>query len=136
MAEAQQSLIAVLDRMQIDAHSSRLERCPSVVFDSSIDVTENYHQGNAESVNANQIIQPKKSALRAEIYEWITSRGRFGATCYEVETSLGLKHQTASARMSEMKIAECDHRIFWNGQKRSTGAATAKVYVTSEGQRS
>lgn len=136
MAASQIEIWDVLDRLQIEAHSPRLEHRPSVIFDRSIDVTENYHQGNAESVNANQIVQPKKSALRAEIYEWITSRGRFGATCFEVETSLGLKHQTASARMSEMKIADCDYRIFWNGQKRSTGAATAKVYVTSEGQRS
>lgn len=121
----------VIDLMTAEAHASRL----AMQITPSSDITANYHRGNPESVQANEIIQPKKSALRNEIYNWITSRGRNGATCYEVEQGLRLKHQTASARMSEMKLPDADYRIFWNGQKRSTGSATAKVYVTSEGQR-
>jgi hypothetical protein len=98
------------------------------------DITANYHGGNPESVAANEVVRPNKVAMQRQIYEWIPPRGKSGATCYEVEKALDLKHQTASARMSEMKLPGSEFHIFWNGMKRSTGASTAKVFVTSEGQ--
>lgn len=96
------------------------------------DITENFHHGNANSIAANRFIAPKKKSLCQQIEDYITSRGRMGATCQEVERDLNLKHQTASARVSELKKS---NRIFWNGLKRAEpGCQPANVFTTSEGQ--
>ncbi len=97
-----------------------------------LDICENYHEGNANSRAANKFVAPKKVAMQRQIMDYITSRGRLGATCQEAERDLGLKHQTASARFSELKK---EHKIFWNGLKRALpGSQPASAYVTSSGQ--
>ena len=99
------------------------------------DCCERNHGGAWNSIQANKFVAPKKRALQEQIHAYITSRGRFGATLHEVARDLGIKIQTASARMSEAKQSDGPLRIFWNGQKRAQpDSQPANVYVTSEGQ--
>lgn len=113
---------------------------PSPEWDSRIaraaqsDITRRNHNDNTNSAAANEFIQPKKSAMQDAIVKYITAQGRKGATCQEVERDLGYRHESASARMSELKA---EFRIFWNGTKRALeGRRPASAFVTSEGQRS
>lgn len=99
------------------------------------DVCRDYHGDNANSKAANEHVHPTKKAMQSCIYDYISSRGKVGATCQEVERDLGLKHQTASARMAEMKVPGHEFGIFWNGLKRALpGSRAASAYVTSRGQ--
>lgn len=96
------------------------------------DICRNYHRGNKNSTDANEFVQPTKKAMQERILDYITSRGKVGATCQEVERDLGLKHQTASARMAELKQS---FQIHWNGLKRALpGSRAASAYTTSKGQ--
>jgi hypothetical protein len=52
------------------------------------------------------------NSLRRRVYDYIVSREPRGATCDEVEVGLGMRHQTASARINELENAE---RKFFNG---------------------
>lgn len=100
------------------------------------DITRRFHRGDHQSALAHQSIEPKKTAMQKQIHAFITECGPKGATCAEVEKALGLKHQTASARMSEQKKPGADYPIYWNGEKRSTdGSQPGRAFVTSEGQR-
>lgn len=76
------------------------------------DITARRHGGNAESAAASESIEPDKARLRRMVLNYIASRGYVGATCEEVEFALGLRHQTVSARLTELK------RL---GQVRDTG---------------
>lgn len=100
------------------------------------DITRRFHRGDHQSALAHQSIEPKKTAMQRQIHDYITSCGPKGATCAEVEKALGLKHQTASARMSEQKKPGTDFPIYWNGMKRATdGNQPGRAFVTSAGQR-
>ncbi len=61
------------------------------------------HNGTPTSIAAAQDAAPNAQQDRGRIYEFIRQRGIYGATCDEVEVALGLKHQTASARLAEMR---------------------------------
>jgi Fic family protein len=56
---------------------------------------------NPESLEAGQSID--KSAVRDLIEKFIRERGTKGATCDEIEAKLKMRHQTVSARITEMK---------------------------------
>lgn len=69
------------------------------------------------------------SRLRGEIFALIDVRGERGATCDEIEVALDLRHQTASARVRELALAEL---IFDTGQRRRTRSGRgARVYCVS-----
>ena len=70
------------------------------MIDIDRDICSNNHGGDECSVNAHTSIQSSKEALRTMIYEYIKTGP---VTCEEIEMALGLKHQTASARVSELK---------------------------------
>jgi Fic family protein len=57
---------------------------------------------NEESLAAHESIVKQKTKLHRDILE-IVDRVGYGLTCDEVENLLGLSHQTASARISELK---------------------------------
>lgn len=100
------------------------------------DVTRRFHRGDHQSALAHQSIEPKKTAMQRQIYDFITSCGPKGATCHEVVKATGIKWQTCGARMSEQKKPGADFPIFWNGEKRATdGSQPGRAFVTSEGQR-
>lgn len=67
-------------------------------------------------------IEPTSGTLRAIVLAFIRGRGASGATCEEVEIALGMKHQTASARMRELAQAKL---IVENGKRRTTSSGRA-----------
>ena len=58
----------------------------------------------------------------ARIYRFTNARGPFGATCDEMEVSLGIIHATCSARCSEMSNPKKNtpFKLVKNGLKRPT----------------
>lgn len=88
--------------------------------DDDDDITRNYHGGNPRSIAAN----PRgmaKSRDRKRIVEFLYGCGTHGAICEEAETALGLKHQTCSARFSDLKkdrVIVCDTSDAENGIRR------------------
>jgi len=91
----------------------------------SDDITRNYHGGNPQSVEANK--RTRKSQDRARVLQHIWSCGRSGCTCYEAEIALGMRHQTCSARFSDLKN---DGVIIGTGQTRPTDTGSpAEVCV-------
>lgn len=75
-------------------------------------------------------IAPTSGTLRACVLSFIRGRGVSGATCEEVEHGLGLKHQTASARVRE--LAQED--LITNSQtcRKTTSGRAAVVWVAKE----
>ncbi len=71
----------------------------------SADITRNFHGGNAESTAAHRSVVAVKATLRRRVVEYVRARGAFGATSDEIESGLGLPHQTVSARITEAKAA-------------------------------
>lgn len=66
------------------------------------------------------------ATLRGKIYALIEGFGASGATCDEVETYLGLRHQTASARIRELVLIG---KIFDTGWRRLTRSGRkARIY--------
>jgi predicted transcriptional regulator len=72
-------------------------------------------------------IKSKTKAIRISILEMIKSRST-GMTCDEVEIALGLRHQTASARIRELvQLGELTN----SGQQRPTSSGRkAIVWIT------
>jgi hypothetical protein len=66
----------------------------------TLDICENNHGGNPESAAANERTQ--KDRDRKRVLWAIVNAGARGATCDELEHTLALKHQTCSARCSEL----------------------------------
>jgi predicted HTH transcriptional regulator len=94
-----------------------------------MDITANRHRGADTSVNAHQSTSSKiRAKHRMLILEKIREIGN--ATCNEIEKFLNLTHQTASARISELKRNE---RIVDTGQRRLTDSKRpARVYKINE----
>jgi len=99
------------------------------IFRNTMDITANYHQGSETSKIA-YLHTPSKvrSQHRQQIIEKIHEIG--DATCSELEVLLNLTHQTASARISELKR---DEIIKETGNKRLTQSGRpAHVYKLNE----
>lgn len=94
------------------------------------DITVNFHGGNPLSAEAHDSVIIHKARIRREILTWIATRGYIGATCDEVEASLGISHQTASARITEAKMVG---DLIDTGRRRPTRTGrSAAVYVTPD----
>lgn len=65
------------------------------------DICSKNHGGNAQSTAANAKTNKKRDAAR--ILALLEAVG--ASTCDDVETALGMSHQTCSARFSELKRA-------------------------------
>jgi len=91
------------------------------------DICHNYHGGNAESVKANPN-QQKKHLDRAKILNHISLHGP--KTCDEIEIDLGMSHQTASARCSELKRDEILEKI--GTRPTRSGRSAAVLSIVSE----
>ena len=85
---------------------------------------------------ASRLIPNDAQSLRRRIYSYIMEQGDLGATCEQVEMALNLSHQTASARITELRT----HRTYggritylMNGGKQVRRATlsgrSANVYV-------
>lgn len=90
-----------------------------------MDITANYHGGADTSVLAHQLTNEKtRVAIRNRIKEKIIELGN--ATCSEIESTMNLTHQTASARISELLR---DNIIYDTGERRLTDSnRPARVY--------
>lgn len=97
------------------------------------DPTRFFHQMDIFSVEAHKSVVSSKKVLRAKIFRYIEAQGLFGATCDEIELALELSHQTASARVTELKA---DDLVIWSGHKRKTRSGrNAAVLVAKEGSK-
>jgi len=67
-----------------------------------VDITLRKHGGVSTSNEANQRVAATKADMRAEIYKLAILNGTYGLTLMDVNRRLGIKVQTASARLSEM----------------------------------
>ena len=56
-------------------------------------------------------------SLRFEVLRFIRSEGELGATCDAIECALDMRHQTASARVNELRNGGF---IFDSGERRNT----------------
>ena len=68
------------------------------------DTTASYHGGNEFSVAANDHASAGKAEDRLRIAAFLRERA-FGMTCDEIEVGLGMRHQTVSARLVDLKRA-------------------------------
>lgn len=87
------------------------------------------HVANSHtSLSAAQAIQPHRPNIARRVFDAI---GALPSTCEELERSLDLLHQTASARVSELRTAGC---IRPSGVTRpSSRLASADVYEVVPG---
>ena len=91
------------------------------------DICANNHKGNPHSVAANAKIHVDKRPMREKIYDLIAHRQH--PTCEEIEIALGLKHQSVSARISELKRAG---RIIITGERETLSGCMAATYGVSD----
>lgn len=86
--------------------------------------------GTDTSNAAAEDIAPKTPNMREKVFALIKDAGDHGITCDEVEIVTGLKHQTASARLYELRKAG---RVVDSGERRKTSSgSTARVYVAND----
>lgn len=68
-----------------------------------MDVCKNRHRGNAQSEAANDVVQPYKLNMRERIFFYVFKSRQYGVTCEDIVRDLGMKLQSVSARVSELK---------------------------------
>lgn len=83
-----------------------------------------YVAGSDTSFMAAENIAPLISKLQNMVLEAILDEGTHGATCDEVEVKLEMPHQTASARINELKEDDIEtgrpQMLFDSGSRRKT----------------
>lgn len=85
------------------------------------------HNGTDTSEAAAEALPNGGADLRERALWFIAQRGNLGATCDEVEQWMGVRYQTASARINELHRAEL---IVDSGERRKTRSGrTAKVWT-------
>lgn len=87
-----------------------------------------FNPGSATSEAAADFIEPYRGAQAERIFDRLSTRARKGLTCAEIESALGLKHQSASARVHELAKAGC---IQLAGEQR--GTPPSEVYAVVPG---
>jgi hypothetical protein len=95
-----------------------------------IDITESRHGGNAESTEAFESIKHYNSKVRELVRSHIQACGLDGATVDEIEIALGMSHQTASARATELKATG---QIFDSGFRRETRSGRNAAVLVVQG---
>ena len=88
------------------------------------DTTENFHRGDAYSTAAHESIKDGKERDFTRILIVLRDHPD-GLTCEEVEIELGMKHQTCSARFTDMKKLGW---IIWCGERQTESGRTAGVW--------
>ena len=95
------------------------------------------HNGTETSRDAAESIKPHVNAMAAKVLKCISQMPQ-GLTCEQVEQILGMKHQTASARIRDLATCEPplivigvdeDHKII---RRKTSGGRTARVYFSAE----
>jgi len=94
------------------------------------DPTANFHGNNEFSTTAYQRTRrSQKVKDLGRILAFVGERGDHGATCDETEVELDLRHQTASARFTE--LAQLDAVVIVAERRTRTGFS-AGVYVVAD----
>jgi predicted transcriptional regulator len=62
-----------------------------------------YQKQSATSREAAESSRSRAGSDRTKIIQFLHSKGNYGATCDELEIALNLTHQTASARIADLK---------------------------------
>lgn len=93
------------------------------------DVTANYHGGAETSRAANEKVARHKGGMRLKILDFLRETGDRGATCEEVELALGMRHQSAGARISELKR---DGLVRQAGTRKTSSGCQAVVHVYAD----
>ena len=94
------------------------------------------HNGTEPSKDAAESIKPLVSGMCQQVLDLIRSRAD-GMTCDEVEEVLGMKHQTASARIRDLKTCQpplIKHKLKGDGspdRRRTRSGRTAWVYLST-----
>jgi len=89
------------------------------------DICRNYHRGDPESEDANGLVAPHKSVQRCEILRVISQHPE-GIHCEAIERALGMKHQTTSARIAELRQAQM---VEICGYTQTSSGARARLYA-------
>jgi len=97
----------------------------------SRDICANYHRGQDTSLRAFADIQGVSGKLRLIIWQTVFEAGTRGMTCEELEDALGMKHQTCSARITELK--KSGHLVV-SGRRKNRGGSSARAYIIAEGR--
>jgi DNA-binding Lrp family transcriptional regulator len=87
------------------------------------DITENYHRGNPQSIEANKVAAKYKLSARQRILEEL--QGDSELTCEDLEAFTKLSHQTCSARISDLKR---EGKIKQIGIRNTRSGSPAAVY--------
>lgn len=73
--------------------------------------TPGFVNGSETSEDAARRYEPVAGTERARVLNYVAGCGAHGATCDEVEEAIGLKHQTASARLRELFLGGRVRRV-------------------------
>ena len=92
------------------------------------DICRNRHQGNAESVAANEVAEPHKEAMRWRILQAIRDAGARGLTLDELAVILDVTPNQISGRVTQLKI---DGLIRVIGTRPTRTGSPAAVYVAA-----
>lgn len=84
-------------------------------------------RGSDTSEAASRDVAGRADTLRARCLELVKSANKLGRTCDELEQMTGERHQTISARVRELVLAE---KIMDSGARRKTSSgSSARIYV-------
>lgn len=92
-----------------------------------VDICFNRHGGNPESIAANKAVAPSKQKQLAIVLQALKELG--AGTCEQVEIKTGMKHQTCSARFSDLKRL---NKIVFVGQGKTLSGCSAGVWKVSD----
>lgn len=91
--------------------------------DEMKDICRNYHCGQDTSEEAFDSIRERIPTLKTLIYDYIERVGN--ASCEQIEAIFRIKHQTASARLAELKS---ENLIYVATHKKNSSGRLARVY--------
>lgn len=110
----------------------KYHKSPTSKRTESKDPCKNFHGGNQYSSLAWLQVSPEAPNMRRDIFALI-SNSKQGLTCEEIENALKVKHQTCSARITELKTLKLIHE---DGGRMTTSGRRAAVYkATSQAMR-
>jgi hypothetical protein len=91
---------------------------------SKKDITANFHGGNPHSVAAHRRASGCSEVDRQRITNLLQQHNENGLICDEIEVILGMGHQTASARLADLKK---DRVVRVRGRRNTRSGSSAGV---------
>jgi hypothetical protein len=88
------------------------------------------HENTDTSLEAAVRIMPHRDSMRERIFHWFSGRGADGGISDEVEVALGMRHQTASARVRELELL--GKLVKTEARRRTSSGRRAQVLVVPE----